>query len=167
MIKSESITKIAPALIAAQTTMGDAKKSTNNPFFKSKFADLNSVREAVLPSLHENKIGVFQPTVVVEGKLYVQTTLLHDSGEYIAALTEVVCKDPNNAQQIGSAISYARRYGLQSMLNVGVVDEDGESAVGRGNHSTKEEKPAANGAAKTATTAATNGFSSFRKPAAT
>lgn len=132
MNKSESITKIAAALNASQKNMGNATKGASNPFFKSKFADLNAVREACLPVLNENGITVLQPTTVYEGKSYVETTLLHESGEWLSSLTEIIANKQNDAQAHGSGVSYARRYGLQSFLCIGAEDDDGEKAHGRG-----------------------------------
>lgn len=133
---SETITKLAPALLAAQKSMGDAKKDSKNPFFKSSYADLNSVREVAIPALNAQGITVLQPTVVVEGKNYVKTLLLHESGEFLAALTEIK-NTKGDAQSEGSGISYARRYGLQSFLNIGAVDDDGESTMKRLPEATK------------------------------
>lgn len=132
MNRSESIVKIASALVKAQATMGNAIKDAKNPFFKSRYADLNAVREAVLPVMNANGISVLQPTVHIEGKSFVETILLHESGEFISSLTEIIVGKANDAQQQGSGISYARRYGLQSLANIGADDDDGESAVGRG-----------------------------------
>jgi hypothetical protein len=61
----------------------------------------------------------------------VETVLLHESGEFISSLTEVLCAKQNDPQAHGSGISYARRYGLQSLVNLGSADDDGESAMGR------------------------------------
>jgi len=133
MNRSESIVKIASALVKAQSAMGNAIKDAKNPFFKSRYADLNAVREAVLPVMNANGISVLQPTVHIDGKSFVETMLLHESGEFISSLTEVIVGKANDAQQQGSGISYARRYGLQSLANIGADDDDGESAVGRGN----------------------------------
>jgi hypothetical protein len=132
MNRSESIMKIAPALVKAQAAMGNAVKDAKNPFFKSRYADLNAVREAVLPVMNANGISVLQPTVHIEGKSFVETILLHESGEFISSLTEIIVGKVNDAQQQGSGISYARRYGLQSLANIGADDDDAESAVGRG-----------------------------------
>lgn len=132
MKTSETITKIAPALLAAQTAMtGKVGKGGYNPHFKSNFSDLNSVREACVPAFNDAGITVLQPTVVVEGKNYVETILLHSSGEFISSLTEIKVDKINNAQAEGSGISYARRYGLQSFANLASVDDDGESSLGR------------------------------------
>lgn len=132
MIKSESISKVALALLSAQKEMGDAKKGASNPFFKSKYADLNSIREAVLPALNQNGISVLQLCATSEaGKPVVRTLLLHESGEYLGSETEVVVAKQNDPQAYGSAMSYARRYGLQAAVCVGAEDDDGEKAMGR------------------------------------
>ena len=132
MNKSESIGKISAALVKAQSEMGNATKGSSNPFFKSKYADLNSIREAVLPSLNAHGISVLQPTTVLDGKAYVETVLLHESGEFLSGVYEIVYGKANDPQSFGAACSYARRYSLQSMVNIGAEDDDGESASGRG-----------------------------------
>lgn len=132
MNKSETITKIAAALLSSQRAMGNATKGSSNPFFKSKFADLNAIREACMPPLNENGITVLQGTTVWEGKPYVETTLLHESGEWLSSLTEIIAPKVNDPQAHGSGVSYARRYGLQSFLCIGAEDDDGEKAHGRG-----------------------------------
>jgi hypothetical protein len=131
MNRSESIVKIASALVKAQAAMGNAVKDAKNPFFKSNYADLNAVREACLPALNANGVSVLQPTVHTDGKAYVETVLLHESGEFISSLTEILCAKQNDPQAHGSGISYARRYGLQSLVNLGSADDDGEGAMGR------------------------------------
>lgn len=135
MKTSETIGKIAAALLKAQSSMGNASKGASNPYFKSSYADLNSIREVVTPALNSNGITVLQPTTVQDGKPFVQTVLLHESGEFLSALTEIVVSKINDPQAAGSAISYARRYGLQSFLSVGAVDDDSEAAMGRGKSS--------------------------------
>ena len=124
MTSSTSITKIAVALVKAQSEMGNAKKDAINPFFKKSYADLNSVREATLPSLNKFGIVVLQPTCVLNGVDYVETLLIHESGEFISGFTKIVTDKPNDAQRHGSGLSYARRYGLQSMLSIGAEDDD-------------------------------------------
>jgi len=129
MYQSESITLIAKALVKAQTSMSNAVKSATNPFFKSKYADINSVREACIPALNENGICAMQPTITIDGKPFVKTLLIHESGEWIAGYTEIICGKQNDAQSHGSGLTYARRYGLQSMVNLGSEDDDGNAAV--------------------------------------
>lgn len=120
--------QIATALLKAQKQMGNATKDSSNPFLKSKYADLNAIREACMPSLNDNGIVVLQPTVTIEGKNYVKTLLLHEGGESIECLTEIIYSKQNDAQAQGSGITYARRYGLQSFVNVGAEDDDGNKA---------------------------------------
>lgn len=125
---------LAKAIVSSQAEMTDAVKDSKNPFFKSKYADLNAVREAIMPALTKNKLAVLQPVILLDsGKSVVRTTVLHESGELYTADTEVVCAKVNDPQAYGSAISYARRYGLQSMFNVGAVDDDAETNMARNN----------------------------------
>jgi hypothetical protein len=128
---SKTISKIVSALLKAHSEMSDPVKNAVNPYFKSSYADLNSAREAALPALNKYGITVIQPTIVLNGKNYVQTTLLHESGEYISSLTEIISAKANDPQAHGSGLSYARRYGFTSLLNLGAVDDDAESAVVR------------------------------------
>jgi hypothetical protein len=119
---------LATALVKAQSEMSNPTKGNTNPFFKSKYADLNAVREAVIPVLNENGISVLQPLVNINGKNFVNTILLHESGEMMESFTEIIYNKQNDAQAQGSGITYARRYGLQSFVCVGADDDDGNSA---------------------------------------
>jgi hypothetical protein len=130
--------QIATALLKAQSEMSNPKKGATNPFFKSKYADLNAIREAVIPTLNENGISVLQPIVHVEGKNFVKTILLHESGELMESLTEIIYNKQNDAQAQGSGISYARRYALQSFVCVGADDDDGQKAVQQKPNATTE-----------------------------
>ena len=121
--------QIATALLKAQSEMSNPKKGATNPFFKSKYADLNAIREAVIPILNANGISVLQPIVHVDNKNFVKTILLHESGELMESLTEIIYNKVNDAQAQGSGISYARRYSLQSFVCVGSSDDDGQKAV--------------------------------------
>jgi hypothetical protein len=131
MIKSETINQIASALVKAQSEMGNAAKGASNPFFKSKYADLNAIREACLPVLSRHGLSVLQPTVFIDGRKFVETLVMHESGEFIGGHTEILSVKEFDAQAQGSGVSYARRYGLQSLLCIGAEDDDGESAIGR------------------------------------
>lgn len=137
---SDSLAKIAPAIVQAQSKMGNALKDAKNPFFKSTYANLDAVREAVLPAFNAEGISILQPTVFHEGKKFVQTTLLHTSGEFYSSLTEILSVKELDAQGQGSGISYARRYGLQSLTNCGQDDDDGNQASGK--QSVRSQTPA-------------------------
>lgn len=129
---------IATALLKAQSEMSNPKKGATNPFFKSKYADLNAIREAVIPTLNSHGISVLQPIVHVEGKNFVKTVLFHESGELLESLTEIIYNKQNDAQAQGSGISYARRYALQSFVCVGADDDDGQKAVQAKPNATRE-----------------------------
>lgn len=156
MIMSASIANIAPALLKAQSKMGNATKDSKNPFFKSKYADLNSVREACTPELNAEGITVLQPMVQKDGKSFVRTLLLHTTGEYIGSDTEVVTAKQNDPQAYGSAVSYARRYGLQALVSLGAEDDDAEGNMNREKVQAKQ----------TDTQASAQTKASFKKPAA-
>lgn len=163
MNSSPSIAKLAPALVKAQRAMGTAIKDSANPFFKSKYADLNAIREAVLPALHENGFAVLQPTCTIDGKNFVETIFLHESGEFISGFTEIKEVRNNNPQDNGAGTTYARRFGLQTMANCGAEDDDGDSARKALEAQNKKTAPAEpTKAAEPAKPAAT--VSSFRKP---
>lgn len=127
---SSSVTKIAPALVAAWENIGAATKDAKNPFFKSSYATLGEVMEVVKQALLDQGVAVLQPVVGDETGDYVETVLLHTTGEWISGRMRMACK-PNDPQALGSACSYARRYSLQSICFVPAIDDDGEKAMGR------------------------------------
>lgn len=120
---------IATALVKAQLEMVAPKKGSVNPFFKNKYADLNDVLSAVVPALNNNGIVLLQPLVNIDGKNFVKTVLMHESGETFESLAEIFCAKQNDAQAYGSGISYARRYSLSSICGIGSEDDDAQKAV--------------------------------------
>ena len=130
MKHSENMTAIAPALALAQSEMSSAKKSSTNPHFRSKYADLPSVMEAVMPALNKHGISVLQfPSFDLETKLVsVETRLLHKSGEWVSGSCSALPRDHKNVQAVGSTITYLKRYGLQSMTGCPSEDDDGNAA---------------------------------------
>lgn len=128
--QSESIANLAAALVAAQSQMGGAKKSSANPYFKSKYADLSECLDVASKPLADNGLAVTQSpmTELVDGSTMagVETMVIHESGEWLKSklLLTPTKLDP---QQIGSAITYARRYSLASILGIAQEDDDGES----------------------------------------
>ena len=121
--------QIATALVKAQLEMVAPKKGSVNPFFKNKYADLNDVLSAVVPALNNNGIVLLQPLVNIDGKNFVKTVLMHESGETFESLAEIFCAKQNDAQAYGSGISYARRYSLSSICGIGSEDDDAQKAV--------------------------------------
>ena len=127
--KAQVFGNIATALASAQAKMGKALKSANNPHFKSKYADLASVTEACLPALNESGIAVIQPTGEDETGRYVETMLIHGpSGEVLKCRVPLIVQK-NDMQGYGSAVTYARRYGLMSMSGIAPEDDDGNDAA--------------------------------------
>lgn len=130
MKHSESIKAIAPALLAAQKAIAFAKKDATNPHFKNKYADLPAVIEAIKPALNDAGISYIQtPAPSDDGKLHLTTTLLHESGEWIAD-TLVMPLPKQDPQGYGSAITYARRYALAAITGLYQDDDDGNAASG-------------------------------------
>lgn len=130
MNKSEKIGELALALSKAQGAMRAAQKDRENPFFKSAYATLASVIEAIREPFSLNNLAFSQPTRVDDqGHVFVETIIMHGaSGEWISGEASAipVKQDP---QGIGSLISYLKRYGLQAMVGIASEDDDGNAAT--------------------------------------
>ena len=131
MIYSNELDKLGPALAKAQAEMGGAVKDSDNPFFKSRYADLTSVWKACKEALHSNGFSVIQSPVNKDGRIGVSTMLLHSSGQYITDEYTLGVKKENDPQADGSSITYARRYALAAFAGICPVDDDAESAMHR------------------------------------
>lgn len=130
MNTSQEIDKIAAAMVLAQQQMLPLIKDSANPFFKSKYADLQAVMEACYPALQANGICVIQSAEEATNGLNIKTRLLHSSGQFI----ETECAIPpagQDPQKYGSATTYGKRYGLQAAVGLAAIDDDGESAMNR------------------------------------
>ena len=119
---------IFAALAAAQMEMGPALKDSANPAFRSKYADLASVMQACMGALNKHGICVMQPTGEDEAGRYVKTILAHTSGETVECRVPLIV-GKNDMQGYGSAVTYARRYGLMSMAGIAPDDDDGNAAA--------------------------------------
>jgi len=130
--KSLTFGKIAGALAEAHKNFKPIKKERTNPFFKSKYADLEAVIAATVPALAESEVAVVQSPSTTERTVMVTTLLAHSSGEWFESDLTLPADQDNkfNAQTVGSAITYTRRYALLGMLNVSAEDDDdGNAAV--------------------------------------
>jgi len=114
------------ALVKAQKAFGPALKSSTNPHFKSKYADLAACVEAVVDGLNNNGIMLMQTTHPCEDGVMVETLFLHESGEQMSAGKLHVPASKHDAQGYGSALSYARRYSLMAACGIAPTDDDGE-----------------------------------------
>lgn len=131
--QSNEVGEIAKGLVAAQLAMKPAVKDSKNPHLKNKYADLASVREAVMPALLQHGIAVTQGVGTGrEGHVAVTTQLTHTSGQWMRARTEVPYteqKGVNIAQAYGSVLSYARRYALLAIVCGTAEDDDAQQAT--------------------------------------
>jgi CHAT domain-containing protein len=130
MEKSEHIDELAAALAKAQGMMQHASKDAANPFFKSSYATLGSVMDAIRVPFSSNGLSYTQPATTHDDLITVETMLLHSSGQWISSSLRAK-PAKSDVQGIGSTISYLKRYGLQAMAGVASEDDDGEAAVGR------------------------------------
>ena len=130
MTKSESIAGLAAALAKAQGQMKGAIKDSANPFFKSKYADLASVVEAIRAAFSANGLSYIQTVEPSEkDEVRVETTLLHASGEWISCGVLALPVSKVDAQGYGSALTYCRRYSLSAAAGVSTeLDDDGNAA---------------------------------------
>lgn len=143
MNKSETTGKLAAALSNAQSLIKGALKDSANPFFRSKYADLESVWEACKEALTLNQLAVTQTFGIDNGHPVLDTTLLHSSGEWISGRQLLVTKEMTS-QGLGAASTYARRFGLAAIVGVVQTDDDGETAMGRSHapeHHSKTKRP--------------------------
>lgn len=137
--------KIAKALLAAQKNITAAEKDGSNPHFSSTFATVGSVIDAVKGPLNAEGISFLQLPAPTGGEtLGITTMLIHESGEFIAG-TAVVPLQKTDPQGYGSAMTYARRYSLASVVGLKTVDDDGEAAVGRSAAPVNNNRPAPSG----------------------
>lgn len=126
---SEQTGALASALVKAQRGFAPALKSSTNPHFKSKYADLSACVEAVIDSLNANGIALIQQTHECESGVTVETVFLHESGESMSCGRLHVPASKNDPQGYGSALTYARRYSLMASCGIAPEDDDGNAAT--------------------------------------
>lgn len=124
--QSDNIAELATALAKCQGEMGPAIKDSVNPHFKSKFATLYSIWEACREPLSKNGLSIVQTMVYLNEKLCLTTKLLHSSGQWISSTTPVISAK-QDAQGIGSALTYFKRYSLSALLGICTADEDDDA----------------------------------------
>jgi len=119
---------IATAFVKAQKEFGPAFKSSTNPHFKSKYADLSACVEAVIDALNNNGIGMMQKLYENATGVSVETIFLHESGETLECGVLHVPASKQDPQGYGSALTYARRYSLMAACGIAPEDNDGNMA---------------------------------------
>ena len=119
---------IATAMVKAQKEFGPALKSSTNPYFTSKYADLAACVEAVIDALNNNGIALIQKCHESDTGVNVETLLLHESGESLSCGVLHVPASKQDPQGYGSALTYARRYSLMAACGIAPEDDDGNAA---------------------------------------
>lgn len=119
---------ISSAFVRAQKEFSPALKTSSNPHFKSKYADLAACVEAVLDALNNNGIALMQLTHETDSGVMVETTFIHESGEVLSGGKLHVPAPKQDPQGYGSALSYARRYSLMAACGIAPEDDDGNAA---------------------------------------
>jgi hypothetical protein len=120
--------QIAASLVKAQKAFGPALKTSSNPHFKSRYADLAACVEAVVDSLNANGIMLMQQSHECESGVIVETVFIHESGETMSSGKLHVPAQKNDPQGYGSALTYARRYSLMAACGIAPEDDDGNAA---------------------------------------
>lgn len=128
--QSPTVGALFGALSKAQGMIKPATKSADNPFFKSRYADLATIMDACREPLAKNELCVLQQAFTRGNQVGVRTQLGHSSGEWTACVALVTPKD-GGPQSFGSCTSYLRRYSLAAVTGVVTEDDDGEKAEGR------------------------------------
>ena len=126
MEQSEQINELAAALAKAQGEMKNVKKTSENPFYHSTYAELDAVWDSVRPVLSKHGLSVIQGTGQNDGDVHVTTMLLHSSGQWIRSTLTLPIGEKHTAQAVGTAITYGRRYSLSAM--VGIASEEDTDA---------------------------------------
>lgn len=144
MTTSEQIDAISGALAKAQGVMKNATLNKVNPHFKNRYADLSAIRDAVIPSLAANGIGLVQTIEPTDIAPVVVTRLVHSSGQWIESRCPLY--GIGDMQKMGSAITYARRYSLSAICGISAdEDDDGNAAASNGNAKAAEPAKAPEG----------------------
>lgn len=129
-MRSEKIDSLLAALSKATGMIQDPKRTAVNPYYNSKYATLQDVYESIRQPLQESGLVVVQVTKCENGNIKLITTLYHiETGEFISAEYPIQPSDMRNPQSLGSAITYARRYSLCTILGLAPEDDDGNSAI--------------------------------------
>lgn len=130
--------EISAALVKAQQAFGPALKTSSNPHFRSKYADLSACVEAVIDGLNSNGIFLMQTSHLCEDGVIVETVFIHESGEQMSAGKLHVPASKQDAQGYGSALTYARRYALMAACGIAPEDDDGNGASKKPDHQKPE-----------------------------
>jgi hypothetical protein len=139
--ESPSTAALWAALVKAQADLKNPPKDSVNPHFKSRYADLATVRDVIVPALAKHGLAVMQMPCEVDSDPALATRLVHSSGEWIQTVMRLRPQKPD-PQGVGSALTYARRYALQAIANVAADEDDDGQAASRQQGQRPREQPA-------------------------
>ncbi len=135
-MEKNGMSDLVSSIVKAQSEMKNANLNKVNPHFKSKYADLAAIRDAVVPAMSKHGVQVSQFTDIIGDREVVRTELR--KGEAVQQSITPILYDRKNAQQYGSALTYARRQGLAAIACISAEEDDDGNAVSTGN---EEQKP--------------------------
>lgn len=128
MQRSENINELTTALAKAQGEFTRVAFDKKNPHFKNQYASLEAIIDATRAPLSRHGLSVVQLPVLLDGKMFLEVVLMHSSGQYISSMLPLNV-EKMTPQGVGSALTYGRRYGMSSILNINAgEDDDGEEA---------------------------------------
>jgi len=116
-------------LIKVQSALESVGKSSLNPHFKNKYANLTDILSVVKPALNNNNFFLTQKVLIKDGSEVLRTEITHKSGQVLESEAPLNVADRNNPQKYGSAITYMRRYSLTALLGIEEEDDDGQKAT--------------------------------------
>lgn len=128
-MQSEQINELATAMAKMQGDLESASKSSENPFFKNKYADLATVWDVCRLPMSKNGLALMQQISYVNDKALLVTTLTHSSGQWMRSVAPIITAK-QDAQGMGAGITYMRRYAMCAMLGITQDDDDGNTAAG-------------------------------------
>jgi len=136
-MQSKSITSLVKSLIKFQSEVKDISKDKVNPFFNSKYADINNIIQSIRKTLTSNDLAISQGNryCIDSNGFYIVTTLYHSSGEWLRSELRMPIGGKKDAQAVGASVTYGRRYGLLSILGISVDGDDDD-----GNLSTNKQQ---------------------------
>lgn len=128
-LQGNGMKQLLAAFVKAQAHIEKASKDKANPHFRSKYADLGNVVDAIKPALEEHGLGFIQKFHDDDNSIKVETIIVHESGETLSCGVLSIPVSKRDAQGFGSACTYARRYSLQAAFGVAPEDDDGNAAT--------------------------------------
>lgn len=145
MKNSEQLNELAKALAIAQGQIQNPEKDKKNPFLKNKYASLDSFLSACKKPLSENGLSIVQFPGIKDGKVFIETILLHASGQWLSEILDyhvIEEKGRSSLQSLGATITYLRRYSLSSVLGMAAEeDTDGETGDKKDTDNKKAQSP--------------------------